>query len=341
MRKGFRRGAPIFMRCRRLVAASLLMLVAPLTPIRADDPPAASSSGIVAADEADNGPRVTGDLRVMTFNIRYGTANDGDNHWKHRRDLVIEVLRQRRPDVVGLQEALRFQMDAIRAALPEYGEVGVGRDDGKARGEYSAILYLKERLRPEQQGTFWLSDTPETPGSKSWGNDIPRICTWARFADRQGQPFYHYNTHLDHISQPSREKSAELIARHIAHREHPEDPVLLTGDFNAGEDNPAIRLLRERADLSAHDRSVDSASVASASQPARSHCLDTFRTLHPDAKQTGSFGAWKGRTDGPKIDYVFAPPEAKVLHAVICHDREGERYPSDHFPVVARVRMVQ
>jgi len=197
-------------------------------------------------------------LRIMSFNIRYGTADDGENSWPNRRDLLIGALRDEAPDLVGTQEALRFQLDFIKESLPEYGEIGVGRVDGRESGEYSAILYNKEKVEPLDSGTFWFSDTPGIPGSTSWGNTITRICTWARFSDIEGgRTFYLFNLHLDHRSQESREKSVELLADRILSRSHP-DPVIVTGDFNAGEDNPAIRYLKgeiERA--SGGDRGRD------------------------------------------------------------------------------------
>jgi len=166
---------------------------------RADAP----ASGESSADKPE--------LLVMTFNIRYGTADDGENSWDKRKDLVFDVLRRNDPDVVGLQEALRSQLDDIRAALPQYGEIGVGRDDGKTAGEYSAILYKKDRLTVAESGTFWLSDTPETCGSITWGNACTRVCTWGWFVQKQaGKPFYIFNTHMDHVSQYSRERSAIL-----------------------------------------------------------------------------------------------------------------------------------
>jgi endonuclease/exonuclease/phosphatase family metal-dependent hydrolase len=291
------------------------------------------------------------DLDVMTFNIRYGTANDGDNHWDKRKDLVVGVLRDHAPDVVGLQEALRFQIDYIRKALPQYGEVGVGRDDGAQTGEYSAILYRTNRLEAQATGTFWLSDTPEVPGSRSWGNDIPRVCTWARLVDKRsaiqtsdtagvsgtgkrsdaeeqaGKAFYLYNTHLDHRSQPSRERSVDLIARHITTREHP-DAVVLTGDFNADEANEAIRYLKGRWPQVPAKRGT-----CAAVQPL----VDTFRVLHPDAAEVGTFNGFKGNRSGGKIDYVFAPPTATVLEAEILYDNSASQYPSDHYPVRAKI----
>jgi endonuclease/exonuclease/phosphatase family metal-dependent hydrolase len=124
-------------------------------------------------------------LNVMTFNIRYGTANDGANHWKNRKEMVCDVLRKYRSDLVGVQEALRFQLDYIREEVPGYALIGVGREDGKTKGEYSAILYRSKRLEVNESGTFWLSDTPEIPGSITWGNACTRICTWGRFVDRK------------------------------------------------------------------------------------------------------------------------------------------------------------
>src|SRR5690606_11157963 len=142
-----------------------------------------------------------------------------ENAWHRRRDLLAEVIRDAAPDVVGLQEALATQLDDLARLLPQYSRLGVGRDDGDAAREHSAILYRTSRLEVAggaEQGTFWLSVTPEVPGSKSWGNSIPRICTWARFIDREAPPgspgFYIFNTHLDHRSQPSRERAIELIA---------------------------------------------------------------------------------------------------------------------------------
>ena len=288
---------------------------------------AVSSGPEIAEDRVSsaNGDAGTVDLRVMTFNIRYGTARDGENVWERRRDLLFGVIRKHDPDVIGLQEALRFQIDEIRKALPEYDEVGVGRDDGDQKGEYAAILYKAGRFRLEESGTFWFSDTPEVPGSKSWGNQLPRICTWARFVEaRSGTTFYLYNLHFDHQSQPSRERSAELLKQRIARRTQPGVPIV-TGDFNAGEKNPAtLRLLGNPPDGQA------------AHLP---ELVDTFRAIHEDAKEAGTVHSFKGGTRREKIDYILAPPWVKTEAAEILHDGDGNRYPSDHFPVFARLRI--
>ncbi|MFC1795446.1 endonuclease/exonuclease/phosphatase family protein, partial [Planctomycetota bacterium] len=285
--------------------------------------------GLCSADAAGAG---AGDLElgVMTFNIRYGSANDGDDSWDKRKEMVCDVLRRHDPDIVGLQEALRFQIDYIRAALPEYGEIGVGRDDGKTKGEYSAILYRKDRLDVNESGTFWLSDTPTIPGSTSWGNQITRICTWGRFALKDsGKAFYLFNTHLDHQSQPSREKSVILLAERIATRKHP-NPAIVTGDFNASEDNPAIRYLKRETPLPVGTEVPGGCPEV---------FVDTFRVLHPDVTDVGTFNAFKGDRSGGKIDYIFVQPGRMVLNAAILYDDKDGRYPSDHFPVVARLSL--
>lgn len=262
-------------------------------------------------------------LRVMTFNIRYGTAPDGDHVWALRRPLVERVINDFNPVVLGVQEALHFQLNDLAETLRQYEVIGVGRDDGRQLGEYSAILYDRLRLEPLQQGTFWLSDTPERPGSMTWGNRYVRIATWARFRDRATRAtFYVFNTHWDHESQPAREKSAALILQRIAQRSFKSEPVLLMGDFNAGEDNAAFRTL-----------------LGGGQAPAPVSLFDTFRALHPNATDVGTYHAFKGNRTGAKIDAILATPGFRVLDAGLVHLVENGRYPSDHFPVTATVTL--
>ena len=264
-------------------------------------------------------------LTIMTFNIRYGTAKDGENDWPSRRQLLFDVVREQDADVIGLQEALGSQIDEILAAVPRYAVIGVGRDDGARKGEYAAILFNKDRLQVAEAGSFWFSDTPSVPGSKSWGNTITRISSWARFIDRDGRGFYHFNLHLDHQSQPSRERSTALLRQRIESRTVSTDPAIVTGDFNVGETNPAITtLLGSRAGL-----------APSASAPF----VDTFRVLHPTEQPSGTFtGFTFGKIEGDKIDYVLVQPGTEVLAAGIVRTNRNNRYPSDHFPVTARIR---
>jgi endonuclease/exonuclease/phosphatase family metal-dependent hydrolase len=253
-------------------------------------------------------------LTVMSFNIRYGTANDGDNHWLKRREHLFALLREQQADVIGLQEALHGQITEILQAVPGYAYVGVGRSDGRQAGEYAAILYRTARLHVGRTDTFWFSDTPGVVKSTSWGNQIERISTWAYFEDREGPAFYVFNVHLDHQSQPSRERSAALLLARIGALD-PKAPVVVTGDFNAGENNPAARAML-------------------------AVFRDSFRILHPDASEAGTFNGFKpGQTGGDKIDFVFVEPGTEVLDAAIVRTSRDGRYPSDHFPVTARIRL--
>jgi endonuclease/exonuclease/phosphatase family metal-dependent hydrolase len=266
-------------------------------------------------------------LRVMSFNIRYGTAPDGVNSWPNRSDLVVEVIRAQAPAVLAVQEALRFQLDDLAAAFPDYREIGVGRDDGAERGEYAAILFDHRRLRATHQGTFWLSDSPDVPGSMSWGNRVTRICTWARLEDlTTGTGFYVFNAHLDHESQASRERSVELIAERLAARSRA-DPLVVLGDFNAGEDNPAFRYLLGESPA-AEPRGAPSPRL-----------IDTFRAVRPEATTVGTFNAFTGDSSGAKIDAILVSPDWTILDADIVRTQRDGRYPSDHFPVSATLSL--
>jgi endonuclease/exonuclease/phosphatase family metal-dependent hydrolase len=251
----------------------------------------------------------------MSFNIRFGTANDGDNSWPKRDHLVEQVFRDRKAQIVGVQEALAFQLDEITQAFLHYAVIGVGRDDGKTKGEYAAILYDTRVFAVDSSGTFWLSDTPEVVASSSWGNSITRICTWARLIDREtGEALYVYNAHYDHQSQNARVQSSQLIADRIAGRTH-DDPFILMGDFNAGESNPAIASLREIPDVK-----------------------HAYRALHPEERAVGTFNGFRGTSDGEMIDHIFVSDDLQIIAAQIDHtDHEGQ-YPSDHFPVWVTVK---
>lgn len=270
-------------------------------------------------------------IRVMTFNIRYGTAKDGDNAWPHRRKMVFDVIRDHQPDIVGMQEVLEGQRRELLAVLPDFESLGAGRFDGLLRGEFSPIFYRRQRFKILEQGQFWLSNTPKIPGSKSWGNGITRICTWARMRDREtDKSFYFYNTHLDHRSVPSQQRSVHLIAERFAARAHMDESVILTGDFNAGEDTNSIRYLKGE---------IEKAFEESETPPPSPNLLDSFRMLHPEATAVGTFNSFRGESSKAKIDYVFVSSAIKVLSAEIIHDNVEGRYPSDHFPVKATITL--
>ncbi len=268
-------------------------------------------------------PALALDVQVMTYNIRYGSADDGDNSWTNRSALVIGQIRSYGADSIGLQEALRFQIDEIRKALPWYGEVGIGRDGGEA-GEYSCILYDMRRFDVLDSGTFWLSDTPDQ-FSMDWGAACVRICTWALLTEKEtGESFYHYNTHLDHRSEESRLKSLVLIAKRVAGGDRTV-PFVLTGDFNAGEESRPLQYLKD------HACDFNTAWT-------RVPMVDTYRELHPLETEVGTFNGFKGDKHGAKIDYIMAAPETQVLEAGIDQSMPDGRCISDHFPVTATLR---
>lgn len=257
-------------------------------------------------------------VRAVSFNIRYGTARDGDHAWPARRAHVATTVRDHAPHLLGVQEALRFQLDELAGLLPGYRELGVGRDDGGTAGEYAALLVDTARFAVLAHGTFWLSDTPEVPGSMSWGNRITRITTWARLVDRAtGDTVRAYNAHLDHESQPSRERSTALIRERMRRDGSPADRVLLLGDFNADERNPAFRAL-----------------VEGGAPPL----VDSYRVVHPGATVVGTFHGFTGDSTGGKIDAILAGPGWRVLDAGIDRRRFGALWASDHFAAWALLR---
>jgi endonuclease/exonuclease/phosphatase family metal-dependent hydrolase len=299
----------------------LLLLLAPPACRRPAPPPKAVPVATDAALE----------LTVASFNIRYENPAERDwRAWSNRLDRVVRSIRAIDPDVLGIQEALHGQAADLRASLPDYDFQGVGRDDGRRAGEYSAILYRRDRFEWSDGGTFWLSDTPERPGSMSWGNGIPRLATWVRLIDRaSGRAFHLYNTHWDHRSQRSREFAAPLIAQRIDARANPAEPLVLLGDFNATEGNPAVDYFTGK-----------SVTLAGRRLPAWPNALvDSYQTLHPDVKNRRTLHFWEGHRAGwAKVDHILASRGVEVAAADIRVEPTREQQPSDHFPVWAKLR---
>jgi endonuclease/exonuclease/phosphatase family metal-dependent hydrolase len=153
-------------------------------------------------------------LNVITFNIRLDIASDSMNAWEYRKDKVTSQLLFHEADIIGIQEALHNQVMDMEQGMPNYRYAGGGREDGKIKGEYSAIFYNTGRLELLQSATFWLSKTPSVPGSKSWDAAITRIVTWAKFRDKiTDNIFFHFNTHFDHIGKMARRESALMIQK--------------------------------------------------------------------------------------------------------------------------------
>jgi endonuclease/exonuclease/phosphatase family metal-dependent hydrolase len=268
-------------------------------------------------------------LNLMSFNIRYESPEDLKSRaWPQRLSGVVRMIRRERPDIIGVQEALHGQVADMWASLPDYEFFGVGRDDGLRTGEYSGIFYQRDRFRPDPAdcGTFWLSDTPEQTGSRTWGNEIPRVAAWLRLVDlATGRGFYVFNTHWDHKNQPSRERAALLIARRIDDRKHTEEPVALIGDFNSIETNPGLIYLRGSR-----------VSVGGAEQAWTNGLLDTYQSLHAAEKNRRTLHFWKNSREGlVKVDHIFVSRGARIERSDIVST--DQPMVSDHFPVTARV----
>src|SRR5688572_6573025 len=272
------------------------------------------------------------ELRVMSFNIRYSygkpqeeaSENDWTDPKNPRRERVIRVIRESLPDILGVQEARHLQIEDLQSALREFDFYGIGRDDGKTEGEYSGIFYLKDRFRELDAGSFWLSSTPEKPGTTFYAarDAVPRIASWVRLADNEsGREIFVLNMHWDHISVPAREQSARLVRKRLA--ELAEGlPAIVMGDLNAPEESKAVTELV--------------GTQGAAGRPL----LDSFRAIHPQrSREESTFSAWNGRTAGSRIDFILHTDEFKPTAASIVRTSYDGLWPSDHYPVTATLRL--
>lgn len=258
-------------------------------------------------------PAAARDLTVMSLNIRMPSPDDGANLWELRRDLTVATIRRANPDVIGSQELFKRQGDDVVARLPRYRWIGVGRSGAeRADDEHMGIFYRADRLTVERCGNFWLSDTPEVPGSISWGHPLPRMVTWAVFRERDGKRFAMFNTHLPYRAEDeaAREQGAALLAARIPAIAG-ELPVVVTGDFNTVPESPTYRRMAQGL--------RDAWVVA----PVRTG---------PEA----TFHGFTGKPDR-RIDWVFVKGFA-VQRAATVDTRRGDVFPSDHYPVVVRLR---
>jgi endonuclease/exonuclease/phosphatase family metal-dependent hydrolase len=258
-------------------------------------------------------------LNVMTFNIRYNTPNDSLNAWPYRKDKAASQILFHEAHIVGVQEALHGQLTDLLERMPRYKYVGVGRDDGKEKGEFSAIFYDTARLQLLQTQTFWLSEQPTVAGSKSWDAAITRIVTWGKFRDRiNRKTFFAFNTHFDHIGKIARRESAKLLLQKI-HDIAGTTTIIVTGDFNA---TPADEPIQVITDVNNSLHLTDTKAI---SQLPHYGPLGTF----------SGFGASE-KTNEP-IDYIFIRKGIRVLQHATLSQNWGGRYSSDHYPVFARL----
>lgn len=256
-------------------------------------------------------------LTVMTYNLRYASPKP-PNAWPQRRPLMRELIQKIAPDVMGTQEGVYSQLKDLAADLPEFEWIGLGREGG-SRGEFMAVFYRKARLEPLAYDHFWLSDTPEVMNSTTWGNSNRRMVTWVKFQDRTtGGEFFLFNTHFDHQIQAAREKSAELVRKRIAAL-NTKLPVVLIGDFNAAaESNKAYEILTA-------EKFFSDAWLAA---PERL------------GEGVGTFNDFKAAVpNGARIDWILTRGEVTVERAEMSIFSRDGQFPSDHFPVAARLRL--
>lgn len=256
-------------------------------------------------------------FQFISFNIRYDTEADGENRWSNRKQDVANYLEKISPTAFGIQEGMKHQVDFLNNNLTDYKFIGVGRDDGLTKGEYSAIFYNIGQATLLASGTFWLSETPESV-SVGWDASMERICTYGKFEDNSnGRQFLIFNTHFDHRGPKAREYSAKLIVNKIVEINPENLPVVLMGDLNATPDEQPIDVLKEFME--------DGLAISK----------------HPLIGVPGTFNGFKDEAEDRRIDYIFT---SKFHVDRYTHDTtrtSQNRFLSDHLPVLIEAHLNQ
>lgn len=253
-------------------------------------------------------------IRVATYNIKYDDTRDTVNNWSRRRPEVTGLIKYHQFQLFGTQEGLHHQLEQMKSDLPGFEFVGVGRDDGKQKGEYSAFFYDTNTFNLVESGTFWLSETPDRP-SKSWDAALPRICTWGELEHKSsGKKFFIFNAHFDHRGVKAREESAKVIMKKAGEIASGK-PVIVMGDFNFQSTATPYSVITQ---------SMSDSYLNSKTAP-----------YGPEA----TFNAFRfDRMPARRIDYVFTKGQWQTLTYATLSDSHEMRYPSDHFPVVVDLK---
>lgn len=261
------------------------------------------------------------DLNVMSFNIRYDNPDDSLNNWQYRKDVAAKTIKNQNADIVGTQEVLVNQLNDLKSRLPEYNAIGVGREDGIEKGEYSAILYKKDRFKEIKSGYFWLSETPEVAGSKGWDGACERIATWAILEDISSKKqLFFINTHLDHVGKIARQEGVTLLlsrANALANGL----PIIMTGDFNATSESDVIKHV---TDVNSPEHLIHSKDIA----VEKSGTDWTFHGFGRVPMERREF-----------IDYVFVSKGIKVAKHSVLPEKLDDIFISDHSVVVAQIEI--
>lgn len=253
----------------------------------------------------------TSEIKVMSYNIRLSSgtmAADSIYHWEHRKQASLNLMHEERPTVFGLQEACPDQMDYMVENLPEYGYIGVGRDDGKRKGEHMSIFYLKDEVELIDGGTFWLSETPDKV-TKGWDAACFRTCTWAILKKKDtGKKFVYLNTHLDHMGKVAQRESIKLIVERAEKLTGGKLPVFVTADFNS-RTSDAIFKPMQAAMLDAREKAITT-------------------------DERGTLNCWGTTPPGVVIDHIFFRGAEAQKFEVLRDKDYGAPYVSDHYPVM-------
>ena len=251
-------------------------------------------------------------INIMSFNIRYGIADDGDNHWDKRKSLAISRIHAFQPDLLGMQECRDdSQADFVKASLPDYHFYGLRREgSGDTALEMAPILFRKTAFQIIDQGCFWLSETPQIAGSKSWDSTFARTATWLKLLQHEtGRTLTFVNTHFDY--QPvAIDESAKLLKNWLE-QTHKDIPLILAGDFNADKDSAAYHLLTAPGML-----------------------IDSYRQIHSTGNDEATFHGFGKSEEMTSIDWVLVSRHFKVTEAKVDRTHVGGLYPSDHYPVI-------
>ncbi len=257
-------------------------------------------------------------IRVMSYNVRTANAKDGDNAWPKRVELFFGTIKEFAPDLVGFQEVVGVQHDEIEKRLAGFALSGVARNDGKRDGEWALIAFRRARFTLVQEGSFWLSETPEVVGSKSWDAALTRICSWVRLRENaSGREFVFANTHFDHKGVVARQEASRVISTRLP-KITGGLPAIFTGDLNVNEDDPAYAVLVRPG------------------TPDAIAWIDSFRSVHPQrTPDEASFHGFKGGVTGSRIDFIFHTSHFAARAAEIVRTSREGRFPSDHYAVDA------
>lgn len=259
-------------------------------------------------------------LNILSFNIRYNNPNDGKDAWPHRKQHVSALIEFHQADVVGVQEALSDQLEDLNSQLPQYAWFGVGRDDGKQAGEFTAIFYRKDKVSLQKQGTFWCSPTPDIP-SIGWDADLNRTVTWGYFRRNNGKGFYVFNTHLDHLGKTARAECAQLIRRRVDQITQSE-PTIITGDFNT---RPTEQPYKYMTDNEPYNKVIYDASKVTKLPAYGSKFTSTQFNI--------------AAVESAPIDYIFTSEAVKVARFGVLSDSFNGRLPSDHYPLLVEINL--